>query len=223
MWGETSFRRESVNLDCTWYKQQSQLNVLRKEKKQRGLRLKWLFKEIKILILLSVLGTIFIIYNLLQIKIRICIQPLWNGICYFLCNIWLSSCFFNRLSSDTWTNFYWDKRDWTFKYFKNLIKYFLLTGLSCLLLAIIKLSFLSLYLFFFIKEQTYLRIQSFEFTLQFVHKYIIIKVSIFLQVYCFIFFLNWYMYILKKTTTKRNQKLWAIKCSSQQKGNVSYW
>lgn len=40
--------------------------------------------------------------------------------------------------------------------------------------------------FFFIKEQTYLRIQSFEFTLQFVHKYIIIEVLIFLQVYCFI-------------------------------------
>lgn len=40
--------------------------------------------------------------------------------------------------------------------------------------------------FFLIKEQTYLRIQSFEFTLQFVHKYIIIEVLIFLQVYCFI-------------------------------------
>lgn len=77
-----------------------------------------------------------------------------------------------------------------------------------LIIAIIKLSFLSLYLgfFFFIKEQTYLRIQSFEFTLQFVHKYIIIKVSIFLQVYSFILFKK-LIHVYIKKQNKKNQKL----------------
>lgn len=60
--------------------------------------------------------------------------------------------------------------------------------------------------FFFIKEQTYLRIQSFEFTLQFVHKYIIIKVSIFLQVYSFILFKKLIQVYIKKQN-KKNQKL----------------
>lgn len=61
--------------------------------------------------------------------------------------------------------------------------------------------------FFFIKEQTYLRIQSFEFTLQFVHKYIIIKVSIFLQVYSFILFKKLIHVYIKKNNKKKPEAL----------------